>query len=222
MKLNLLQNLAFWWYRKIDVNGFLFTSLKSIPIYFRFIFYFSLILAFSYSVEYLFEFTLNIFSNYNYIKNHLPKIESIFNMLKYISIFLISMIIFYEFIFKIDLNKLINEKEQQQKQIKINKSQWWRLRNKNIFFRIFFYLSIGFTFSQLIYVYYLNYVFKYFNTSYGSNGINIQFNNIEEQLIFKNLFEQGLNNIMFVSMIVYLIFLILSEIYIYKTKRKNI
>lgn len=222
MKLNLLQNLAFWWYRKIDVNGFLYTSLKSIPFLFRCLFYFSLILAFSYSIEYFFDFTLKIFSNYNYIKNHLPNIESILNVLKYISILLISILISYESIYRIDLNNLINERKEKEKQIKINKNQWWRLRNKNIFFRIIFYLSIGFTFSQIIYMYYLNYVFKYFNTSYGSNGINIQFNSIEEQLIFKNIFEQGLNNIMLISTVVYLIFLVLSEIYIYKIKRKNI
>lgn len=220
MKLNLLEKIAYFWYKNIDVNGLIYISLKTIPFYIRYILYVLLIVSFSFSINLFIDLLFSIFSKYDYIRNSIPNIGSILNILKYFSIILISTIVTYECLFKHDISLLVEEKRKEKLIVKSNKSQWWRLRNRGKSFRISFYFIIGFICSQLIYIYYLNYVFKFFNVSYGENSFNIHFNSLQEKILFQNNFEQGLNNLMFFALLIYITLIILSEIFIYKRKKK--
>lgn len=220
MRLNLLEKIAYFWYKNIDVNGLIYISLKTIPFYIRYILYVLLIVSFSFSINLFIDLLFSIFSKYDYIRNSIPNIGSILNILKYFSIILISTIVTYECLFKHDISLLVEEKRKEKLIVKSNKSQWWRLRNRGKSFRISFYFIIGFICSQLIYIYYLNYVFKFFNVSYGENSFNIHFNSLHEKILFQNNFEQGLNNLMFFALLIYITLIILSEIFIYKRKKK--
>lgn len=220
MRLNLLEKIAYFWYKNIDVNGLIYISLKTIPFYIRYILYVLLIVSFSFSINLFIDLLFSIFSKYDYIRNSIPNIGSILNILKYFSIILISTIVTYECLFKHDISLLVEEKRKEKLIVKSYKSQWWRLRNRGKSFRISFYFIIGFICSQLIYIYYLNYVFKFFNVSYGENSFNIHFNSLHEKILFQNNFEQGLNNLMLFALLIYITLIILSEIFIYKRKKK--
>lgn len=222
MKLNFLEKFALFWYKNIDVNGFIFVSLRTIPSYVRYILYTLLIVSFSLSINFFIDLLFITLSKYEYIKNFIPNIESVLNILKYISILLISTIVTYESLYKYDLPLLMEELKRNKLIVKSNKSQWWRLRNKSKLFRISFYSILGFICSQLIYIYYLNYVFSFFNVYYEQNSINIHFNSLEEKNLFQNNFEQSLNNLMFFALLIYLTLIILSEIFIYKRKKKSL
>lgn len=221
MQLNLLQKIALFYYKTIDLNGFIFITLKSLPLLLRILFYILLIIGFYFSINLLLEIFSFFLSKYEYLKTFIPKIDSIFTFVKYISVILISMIISYESVYKENIKSLLDERSKKRESIKINNKQWWRLRNKNIFFRFFFYLSIGFTLMQIIYAYYLEYTSKYFNIKLDEKNIKIYFNNIQEQIQFQNNFEEGLNSLMIFSLLIYITILILSEIYIFNQRKKS-
>lgn len=221
MKLNLSQKIALFWYKTIDVNGFLYITLKTLPLLPRILFYSLLIIGFYFSINLLLEILFLFLSKYEYLKSFIPKIDSIFNLIKYMSVILISMIISYESVYNENMKSLLEEKSKEKEYKKNNKKQWWRLRNKNIFFRFFFYLSIGFTLMQIIYIYYLDYTSKYFNIKLDEKNIRIYFNTLQEQTQFQNYFEEGLNSLMLFSFLIYITILIISEIYIFSQRKKH-
>jgi hypothetical protein len=213
-----IKKIAFWWYRNIDVNGYLYISLKSFHIYIRTIIYLSMILTFSIGFKILLDFILATISNYSFVITYSSAITYVLNGTYGLSIFLISLIVTYESLYKEDVNKLIKRRKEKIIHIKENKLQWWRLRNKNIFTRISFYLFLSFILSQVVYNYYLSYVFENFNAFYTETGMAIKFNSEYEQQLFNNLFETGLYKIMSYAAGAYLIALTVIEFFIYRSK----
>lgn len=213
-----IKKIAFWWYRNIDVNGYLYISLKSFHFYIRAIIYLSMILTFSIGFKILLDFILATISNYSFVITYSSAITYVLNGTYGLGIFLISLIVTYESLYKEDVNKLIKRRKEKIIHIKENKLQWWRLRNKNIFTRISFYLFLSFILSQVVYNYYLSYVFENFNAFYTETGMAIKFNSEYEQQLFNNLFETGLYKIMSYAAGAYLIALTVIEFFIYRSK----
>ena len=140
---NILQNIAISWYQSIDATGFIYTVVKSLNKYIRYLIY----VSFPISLYFLLLFLGSIIDLNSYYDSN-PLFANIANLLGwftlYFSTFFASFIFTYETILNIDINKKIKEKKDLKTFKKVNKLQWWRLRNMNRFTRILFYIILYF------------------------------------------------------------------------------
>lgn len=216
MKLNLLQTIGFWWYRNIDINGFIFTGLRSLHTIYRYLFYFFLVFSFKFS----YDFLIGMANYYAGEHNFYPElISALLTFFLFISTSIISLIFTYEFIYKLDIRLLVEQQKEKRKEIKRNKNQWWRLRNKNIALRILFYLITAFILVQVTYTFYIDYALDSYNVTYDLEGIKIGFNTVLEQEIFYQNFTKNLYTLMMILSGFYSLVLFILEFLIYKNKR---
>ena len=134
--------LGLWWLSTFDKSQFLFKSLKTIPVYFRYFFYISLTVALYFTIT---KLGANI-----YIKSYsIPVfIQSLLTLIgfgiKALSIIFTIGICNYESLYSgnYDVDKHMEQQKQKKQYIKENKLEKHRLRNMHWFIRILLYATI--------------------------------------------------------------------------------
>ena len=134
--------LGLWWLSTFDKSQFLFKSLKTIPVYFRYFFYISLTVAL--------YFTITKLGAIIYVRSYsIPVfIQSLLTLIgfgiKALSIIFTIGICNYESLYSgnFDVDSHFQELKQKKEFIKINKLEKWRLRNMYWFIRILLYATI--------------------------------------------------------------------------------
>ena len=160
---NLGTTLGLWWLSTFDKSQFLFKSLKTIPVYFRYFFYILLTVALYFTIT---KLGANI-----YIKSYsIPVfIQSLLILIgfgiKVLTILFTIGIVNYESLYSsnFDVDSHFQELKQKREFIKINKLEKWRLRNMYWFIRILLYATIwAFLFHALQFLM-INLFFRYEN-----------------------------------------------------------
>lgn len=143
---NILKAIAFLWLTTFDKSCFIYKSLKTMHISYRFVFYSALSLSLYFTLEYLVSFIS--FADYNFPYFITRLALAIMSFIKFLSILFTIGIFAYEFIYDVDIDKYLHEQKEKEDLIKKNKKQFWRLRNMNILLRTLIYLG-GWSFMYL-------------------------------------------------------------------------
>lgn len=152
-----------WWLSTFDKSQFLFKSLKTIPVYFRYFFYISLTVALYFTIT-------KIGAVVDVRSYSIPVfIQSLLTLIgfgiKALSIIFTIGICNYESLYSsnFDVDSHFQELKQKREFIKINKLEKWRLRNMYWFIRILLYATIwAFLFHALQFLM-INLFFQYEN-----------------------------------------------------------
>lgn len=155
--------LGLWWLSTFDKSQFLFKSLKTIPVYFRYFFYISLTVAL--------YFTITKLGAIIDIKSYsIPVfIQSLLTLIgfgiKALSIIFTIGICNYESLYSsnFDVDSHFQELKQKREFIKINKLEKWRLRNMYWFIRILLYATIWALLFHILQFLMINLFFQYEN-----------------------------------------------------------
>ena len=139
---NLGTTLGLWWLSTFDKSQFLFKSLKTIPVYFRYCFYILLTVALYFTIT---KLGANI-----YIKSYsIPIfIQSLLTLIgfgiKALSIIFTIGICNYESLYSgnYDVDKHMEQQKQKKQFIKENKLEKWRLKNMHWLIRVLLYGTI--------------------------------------------------------------------------------
>lgn len=140
---NLGITLGLWWLSSFDKSQFLFKSLRTLPIYLRYLFYVSLITALYFTIVKL--GTMIDIRSYTSIPVFIQSLLILIGFgIKILSILFTIGIVNYESLYSNNFNLDLYLQEQKQKKefIKINKLEKWRLRNIHGFIRILLYMGI--------------------------------------------------------------------------------
>ena len=152
-----------WWLSTFDKSQFLFKSLKTIPVYFRYFFYISLTVALYFTITKLGE-------NIDVRSYSIPVfIQSLLTLIgfgiKALSIIFTIGICNYESLYSsnFDVDSHFQELKQKREFIKINKLEKWRLRNMYWFIRILLYATIWALLFHILQFLMINLFFQYEN-----------------------------------------------------------
>lgn len=134
--------LGLWWLSTFDKSQFLFKSLKTIPVYFRYFFYISLTVALYFTIT-------KLGANIDIKSYSIPVfIQSLLTLIgfgiKALSIIFTIGICNYESLYSgnFDVDSHFQELKQKKEFIKINKLEKWRLKNMHWFIRVLLYTTI--------------------------------------------------------------------------------
>lgn len=137
MKINIFQKLGLFFYETID-RGFLFVALKSVNRFYRYGFY-----LFFLSAAYVFNSQIINLVEIQFFKPFLFWVNMSI-------LFFLSFMICYETLFKIDVEEITEQRKEKRRLIKLEKLQWWRLRNMNMFYRYVFYITVYIVIQQIL------------------------------------------------------------------------
>ena len=147
---NLGITLGLWWISTFDKSQFLFKSLRTLPIYLRYLFYVSLITALYFTIIKI-ETMIDIRS-YASIPVFIQSLLILIGFgIKALSVIFTMGIFSYENLYSsnFDVDSHLEQQKQKKEFIKINKLEKWRLRNLHGLLRILVYLGVW-SFSYLI------------------------------------------------------------------------
>jgi hypothetical protein len=200
MKLSIIQNIALFFYKTIDKNGFLYLALNSLHKYLRWTFYIGLVLSL-----YLF---LNFIGGFILLENYHISANTV-NLLNFLGILTInlstiysSLIITYESIYNLNMQEVLIAQKKRKEFIKLNKLQWWRLRNMPFIFRALFYI--------------VTYGFIYMILSFSAVAAMLDTTTLNAQNI--NLFFQEFESMIQIYSLVYVIVAITFDYFVSKNR----
>jgi len=147
--LNFFEKLGFLFYKKIDIDGAIFKFLKEQKLIFRIFIYLCYYLCYFFTIYmlgyYIFKKIGFSFNESNFI------ISSIFFLgFSLLTLFPLTLL-FYEALYKKDINLLLDNYEKKMDYIAKEKKEWWRLRNRHFLIRILFYLIFSFISIEIVY-----------------------------------------------------------------------
>ncbi len=134
--------LGLWWLSTFDKSQFLFKSLKTIPVYFRYFFYISLTVALYFTITKLGAIIyVRLYSIPVFIQSLLTLIGF---GIKALSIIFTIGICNYENLYSgnYDVDKHMEQQKQKKQFIKENKLEKWRLKNMHWLIKILLYTTI--------------------------------------------------------------------------------
>lgn len=140
---NLGITLGLWWLSSFDKSQFLFKSLRTLPVYLRYLFYVSLITALYFTITKL-GAIIDVRS-YTSIPVFIQSLLILIGFgIKALSIIFTMGIVNYESLYSsnFDVDKHLEQQKQKKQYIKEMKLQNWRLRNIHGFIRILLYMGI--------------------------------------------------------------------------------
>lgn len=190
--------LAKGWYKVLDSNGFLFTTLKEFKIQIRFLFY---ILS-----------TFSIFFGLNYISSFIDldtykSLNSEFKLILtyigyfilYFSTLLTAMLSLYEFIYDIDIDTIKKKKKR-------------RFRNVDYKIRIIIYVvSFVFIFQYVYFGFLFSISETTQNATFSNNGLILEFSSLREEKAFSLFFKDTLIKLTISISTIYLLIVWLIE-----------
>jgi hypothetical protein len=147
---NIGTTLGLWWLSSFDKSQFLFKSLRTLPVYLRYLFYTSLITALYFTIVKL--GTMIDIRSYTSIPVFIQSLLILIGLgIKILSILFTIGIVNYESLYSsnFDVDSHLQEQKQKKEFIKINKLEKWRLKNMHGLLRILVYIGIW-SFSYLI------------------------------------------------------------------------
>ena len=155
--------LGLWWLSTFDKSQFLFKSLKTIPVYFRYCFYILLTVSLYFTITKL-ETIIDVrsYSIPVFIQSLLILIGF---GIKALSIIFTIGICNYESLYSsnFDVDSHFQKLKQKREFIKINKLEKWRLRNMYWFIRILLYATIWALLFHILQFLMINLFFQYEN-----------------------------------------------------------
>lgn len=147
---NIGTTLGLWWLSSFDKSQFLFKSLRTLPVYLRYLFYASLITALYFTIVKL--GTMIDIRSYTSIPVFIQSLLILIGFgIKALSVIFTMGIFSYENLYSsnFDVDKHLEQQKQKKEFIKINKLEKWRLKNMHGLLRILVYIGIW-SFSYLI------------------------------------------------------------------------
>lgn len=140
--INIGITLGLWWLSTFDKSQFLFKSLKTIPVYFRYFFYVSLTVALYFAITEL-GTIINVRSYSIPIFIQSLLILTGFGV-KLLTILFTIGIVNYESLYSnnFDVDKHLAQQKQKKQFIKENKLEKWRLKNMHWLIRVLLYTTI--------------------------------------------------------------------------------
>lgn len=136
LNLTLTQRVAIFWLKNIDSSLVLFKLLKDFSFPFRILFYVGLIAFTTFGMIFV-----SSFISFESAPGA-PIWHLLGNIIFYGVIVGMMCIVTLESVYKLDVAQTLADINQQKQEIKSQKLQKWRLRNMNIFMRIFIYISL--------------------------------------------------------------------------------
>lgn len=141
LNLNLTQRVALWWLKSVDRSLVIFKLLKDLSFIGRLLFYAGII-GYTIFVMTILSLLFGYFLNYENAPAFWQlMVDIIGDIIFYGVIVGMMLILTLESVIKLDVNQTIAVMKQQKQELKSQKLQKWRLRNMNIFMRIFIYIS---------------------------------------------------------------------------------
>jgi hypothetical protein len=140
---NIGTTLGLWWLSSFDKSQFLFKSLRTLPVYLRYLFYASLITALYFTIVKL--GTMIDIRSYTSIPVFIQSLLILIGFgIKALSVIFTMGIFSYENLYSsnFDVDKHLEQQKQKKQYIKEMKLQKWRLRNIHGFIRILLYIGI--------------------------------------------------------------------------------
>ncbi len=198
--------LGLWWISTFDKSQFLFKSLRTLPVYLRYLFYVSLITALYFTIVKL--GTMIDIRSYTSIPVFIQSLLILIGLgIKILSILFTIGIVNYESLYSsnFDVDSHLQEQKQKKEFIKINKLEKWRLRNLHGLLRILVYLGVW-AFSYLIIEDIL--INAFFNV-YGLNP--------SKEIYIKFLYEFDFTIKFFTA--IYLIIVVILDYFVRKNRR---
>lgn len=198
--------LGLWWISTFDKSQFLFKSLRTLPVYLRYLFYVSLITALYFTIVKL--GTMIDIRSYTSIPVFIQSLLILIGLgIKILSILFTIGIVNYESLYSsnFDVDSHLQEQKQKKEFIKINKLEKWRLRNLHGLLRILVYLGFW-AFSYLIIEDIL--INAFFNV-YGLNP--------SKEIYIKFLYEFDFTIKFFTA--IYLIIVVILDYFVRKNRR---
>lgn len=155
--------LGLWWLSTFDKSQFLFKSLKTIPVYFRYCFYILLTVSLYFTITKL-ETIIDVrsYSIPVFIQSLLILIGF---GIKALSIIFTIGICNYESLYSgnFDVDSHFQELKQKKEFIKINKLEKWRLKNMHWLIRVLLYATIWALLFHILQFLMINLFFQYEN-----------------------------------------------------------
>ena len=187
-KLNIFNKLGLWFFYNIDKRGLIFNSLKNQKIWVRYIIYTLLLISTFFSITYLNQEILSKLSSYDMVTNNINIFQLLFTSIKYIVLLIEATIIFYESIYKYNLEEILNIKEEINKNKKPLLSRWY--------IRVLLYFIVFFILSQILYLYILNSNLEDYVaiSNFKDNEIVIKFNSGYEKVLFEQNLSFSIDN----------------------------
>jgi len=204
-KFKFTEILALFFRKNIDSNLAIYTMVKGLNKYVRYIFYIFLIFGSSFGFYYLSFFLLE--NNSLGLSENILKIFEILFIFSSIYIFMIcSSVSFYESVVNTDFKLLVEKQKEQNRMIKEQKAEKWRLRNMNIFLRFVIYFMIWFSILQFYYYGVISFL--------ANSDIN------ENEMI--RVLNEEMNSFTIYLTVASLIAMMIVEFFIKKNKNKGI
>lgn len=140
---NLGITLGLWWISTFDKSQFLFKSLRTLPVYLRYLFYVSLITALYFTIVKL--GTMIDIRSYTSIPVFIQSLLILIGFgIKALSVIFTMGIFSYENLYSsnFDVDKHLEQQKQKKQYIRENQLEKYRLRNIHGFIRILLYIGI--------------------------------------------------------------------------------
>ncbi len=135
IKLNPIQKIAILWLKNIDSNLLLFNTLKYLNQAFRVFFYVGLAAFTIFAMKFVMVFV-------DFSTAPMAGLWTFLSQVVFYGVMIgMSLIFTLESVMKIDVPQILQEQKNKKEQIKVQKLQFWRLKNMNIFVRILVYIS---------------------------------------------------------------------------------
>lgn len=137
-KLNLIltQRIAILWIKNVDSSLFIFKFLRDLSLPFRVLFYVGIIAFTTFGLIFA-----SSFINFDDAPGA-PIWQLLGDIIFYGTIAGMTLILTLESVYTLNLAQILADIKTQNQKIKAQKLQRWRLRNMNIFMRIFIYISL--------------------------------------------------------------------------------
>ncbi|HUH42343.1 MAG TPA: hypothetical protein VLZ29_04460 [Sulfurimonas sp.] len=136
LNLTLTQKIAVMWLKNVDSSLFIFKFLKDLEFSFRALFYTGIIAFTIFALIFA-----GSFINFADAPGT-PIWQLIGSIIFYGTIAGMALILTLESVLKLDVSQILADRKEQKRLKKEQKLQKWRLRNMNIFLRIFIYISV--------------------------------------------------------------------------------
>lgn len=134
LNLTLTQRVAIFWLKHVDNSLILYKSLNEFSFPFRVLFYAGLIASTVFGMVFADRFI-------SFDDNHFV-LQFMIDIVFYGVIIGMMLILTLESVHKLDVPQILTDIKEQKAEIKAKKLQKYRLRNMNIFLRIFIYISL--------------------------------------------------------------------------------
>lgn len=205
--INIGITLGLWWLSTFDKSQFLFKSLKTIPVYFRYFFYVSLTVALYFAITEL-GTIINVRSYSIPIFIQSLLILTGFGV-KLLTILFTIGIVNYESLYSnnFDVDKHLKQQKQKKQFIKENKLEKWRLKNMHWLIRVLLYTTIW----CFLYLLLEDILVSLFFNVYGSNP--------SKEIYIKFLYDYDFVIKCFIG--IYLILVLILDYFVRKNQKSK-